>query len=110
MASQFPKMGEFPLVDSIGDPSALPSTGHTTFRPRTGPAGDSESEPAGARGRTAMSGEMNGPRFRPQQTISFPNDPAASETGRGLRILPSVASRNGFWDDRNASQSGQVIG
>jgi hypothetical protein len=105
--SQFPKMGEFPLVDSIGDPSALPS-GHTTFRPRSGPSGDSESEPAGARGRTAMSGEMNGPKFAPQQTISYPNDPAASATGRGLRILPSVASRNAFWDQR-ADGSGQVI-
>lgn len=105
--SQFPKMGEFPLVDSIGDPSALPS-GHTTFRPRMGPSGDSESEPAGPRGRTAMTGERHGPVFRPQETICYPNDPAASATGRGLRILPSVASRNGFWDDR-ASQSGQVI-
>jgi hypothetical protein len=105
--SQFPKMGEFPLVDSIGDPSALPS-GHTTFRPRTGPAGDSESEPAGKRGASQMSGEMNGPKFRPQMTVSWPNDPAASQTGRGLRILPSVASRNGFWDQR-ADESGQVI-
>lgn len=105
--SQFPKMGEFPLVDSIGDPSALPS-GHTTFRPRTGPSSDGESEPAGARGRTAMTGEHHGPVFRPQTTICYPNAPEASATGRGLRILPSVASRNAFWDQR-ADGSGQVI-
>jgi hypothetical protein len=101
--SNFPKMGEHPLVGTLVNTSGDRSA-YTTSRPR--PAqGD-----AIATGGTAIrgvggdaTGEHSGPVFSPQTTISYPNSPEASQTGRGLRTIPSVAAKTGngdFWDNR----------
>lgn len=108
--SNFPKMGEHPLVGTIVNTSGNRSP-YTTSRPKGGPAGDSESEPSAVRpvGRNAT-GENAGPMFAPQTTVVFPNSPEAAKTGRGLVTVPSVASKNGngdFWDKR--AYTGQVI-
>lgn len=108
--SAFPKMGEHPLVGTIVNISGNRSP-YTTNRPKGGPSGDSESEPAAVRpvGRDAT-GEHSGPVFAPQTTIVFPNSPESSQTGRGLVTVPSVASKQGngaFWDKR--AYAGQVI-
>lgn len=108
--SNFPKMGEHALEGSLVNMSGARSP-YTQPVARKGPAGDSESEPSAVRGGMQISGEHCGPTFRPVATVSYPNSPEVSQTGRGLRAIPSVASRTGngdFWNDR-ASQSGQVI-
>lgn len=110
MTSNFPKMGEHPLVGNIVNVSGNRSP-YTTARPKGGPSGDSESEPAAVRGvgRDAT-GEHAGPCFAPQTTVYYPNAPEASQTGRALVTVPSVASKNGngdFWDKR--AYAGQVI-
>ena len=111
VSSNFPKMGEHPLegniVNTSGDRSPYThaegrftggdaiATGGTAIRPVGGNA----------------TGEHSGPCFAPQTTVSFPNSPKASQTGRGLRPIRSVASKTGngdFWDSRT-SQTGQVI-
>jgi hypothetical protein len=106
--TQFPKMGEEPLTNSLVNVSGNRSP-YTTAVARKGPSGDSESEPATHRGQTSMSGTHPGPAFRPQTTISYPNAPEASQTGRGMRTLPSAVGNSPFWD-RRADESGEVIG
>lgn len=109
--SNFPKMGEHPLEGTIVNTSGNRSP-YTYPRAKSGPSGDSETEPSIVRGVGSLAtGEHSGPCFAPQTTISFPNSPESGQTGRGLRTVPSVASRSGnggFWDQRT-SQSGQVI-
>lgn len=105
--SHFPKMGEEPLTNHLVNASGDRSR-YTTPVGRKGPAGDSESEPATRRGATSMNGEHNGPRFAPVATISYPNAPEASATGRGMRTVPSAIGNRDFWD-RRADASGQVI-
>lgn len=110
VSSSFPKMGEHPLVGTIVNTSGNRS-------PYTHPVADPAQGDAIATGGTAIrgvgsdaTGEHSGPCFSPQTTISFPNSPEAGETGRGLRTVPSVASKTGngdFWDRRG--DSGRVI-
>lgn len=104
--SAFPKMGEHPLEGSLVNTSGERSP-YTKTVARKGPAGDSETEGAPVRGHTQIS-EAQGPTFAPQTTIDFPNAPEASQTGRGMRRVPSSVGNRDFWDDR-ASQSGKVI-
>lgn len=105
--STFQKMGENPLtgpgclVNVSGDRSA-----NTIPVARKGPSGDSESEPAGHRGAITMDGEHNGPRFRPVATLPARPDP---KTGRGMRTVASAVGNRDFWNDGQASQSGEVI-
>jgi hypothetical protein len=109
--SSFPKMGEHPLVGTIVNTSGNRS-------PYTHAEGRASSGDAIATGGTAIrgvggdaTGEHSGPVFAPQTTICFQYAPEASQTGRGLRTIPSVASKTGngdFWDNR--ANSGQVIG
>lgn len=110
--SKFPKMGEHPLEGSIINMSGQRSP-YTMPVERKGASGD----PLATGGTSVRgvgpdaTGEHSGPCFTPQTTICFPNSPEASKTGRGMRTIPSVASKTGngdFWNDR-ASQSGQVI-
>lgn len=108
MASQFPKMGEEPLVGTVVNVSGERSP-YTKSVPRKGPAGDSESEPATHRGVGAdATGEHAGPTFRPVTTLYAQNAAAASDTGRGMRTVRSAIGNRDFWDQR-ASQSGEVI-
>jgi hypothetical protein len=106
-SSAFPKMGEAPLtshlVNASGDRS--PYTKNVA-RPAQG---DAE-----AVGGTAIRGvgqmattEMNGPVNRPVTTISYPNSPEMSKTGRGMRVVPSKTGVGDFWDNRY--ETGQVI-
>jgi hypothetical protein len=109
VSSSFAKMGDHPLVGTIVNTSGNRS-------PYTHPEGRYSGGDAVATGGTGVrgvggnaTGEHSGPVFAPQTTISFPNSPEASQTGRGLRAIPSVASRTGngdFWDNR---AQGQVI-
>jgi hypothetical protein len=108
--SSFAKMGEHPLVGTIVNTSGNRS-------PYTHPVADPAQGDAIATGGTAIrgvgrdaTGEHSGPVCSPQTTISYPNSPEAAQTGRGLRTVPSVASRTGngdFWDRR--AFTGQVI-
>lgn len=101
--TSFPKMGEHPLVGTLVNISGDRSP-YTTSRPKAA-SGD-----AIATGGTAIrgvggnaTGEHSGPVFAPQTAISFANSSEASQTGRGLRTIPSVASKSGngdFWDKR----------
>lgn len=107
--TSFPKMGEHPLVGTIVNTSGdrSPYT-QTVAKPSQGDAIATGGTAIRGVGRDAT-GEHSGPCFAPQTTISFPNSPEASQTGRGLRTVPSVASRTGngdFWDSR---AQGQVI-
>lgn len=109
--SSFPKMGEHPLEGNIVNTSGDRS-------PYTHSVGKFSGGDALATGGTAIrgvgsdaTGEHSGPAFAPQSTVVFPNSPEASQTGRGMRAIRSVASKTGngdFWDQRT-SQSGQVI-
>jgi hypothetical protein len=109
--TSFVKMGDHPLEGSIINTSGDRS-------PYTHAVGRYSGGDAIATGGTAIrgvggdaTGEHSGPVFAPQTTISFPNSPEASQTGRALRIMPSVASKTGngaFWDNR-AFDGGQVI-
>lgn len=108
--SSFPKMGENPLVGTIVNVSGNRSP--YTHQVGKFDQGDADAVGGGgARGVGGMAtGEHSGPVFAPQTTISFANSPEASQTGRGLRTVPSVASKTGngdFWDNRY--ESGQVI-
>lgn len=103
----FPKMGEYPTEGNLLNMSGQRSP-YTTPVARKGPSGDGESEPAGARGQIMMDGEHNGPAFRPVTTLYQQNAAAASDIGRGMRVVPSSLGNRDFWDDR-ASQSGQVL-
>lgn len=108
--SAFPKMGEHPLVGTIVNTSGnrSPYT-HDVARPSQGDAIAVGGNAVRGVGSDAT-GEHSGPCFAPQTTISFPNSPEAAQTGRGLRVVPSVASKTGngaFWDNR--AYSGQVI-
>lgn len=105
--SQFPKMGEHPLEGSVVNMSGNRSP-YTMPVERKGPSADGEAEPAGKRGVTMATGERNGPCFRPQATICYPNAPESGSTGRGMRTVPSRTGNQDFWDNR-ASQSGEVI-
>ena len=107
-SSNFPKMGEEPLVGSVVNVSGNRSP-YTMPQARKGPSGD-----ALAMGGTAVrgvghdaTGENAGPCFAPQTTISFPNSPEASQTGRALRTVPSAVGNRDFWDSRY--ESGQVL-
>jgi hypothetical protein len=108
--SFFPKMGDHPLEGTIVNTSGnrSPYT-HPVSRPSQGDAlGTGGTAIRGNGG--IMTGEHSGPCFAPQATVVFPNSPEASQTGRGLRVMPSVASKTGngdFWNDR--SQTGTVI-
>lgn len=111
VSSNFPKMGEHPLEGTIVNTSGNRSP-YTHSVARAG-SGD-----AIATGGTAIrgvgsdaTGEHSGPMFAPQSTIVYNNSSMASDTGRGMRTIRSVASKTGngdFWDSRT-SQSGQVI-
>ena len=107
--SQFPKMGEEPLTASLVNISGQRSP-YTTPIPRKGPAADVlATGGTGHRGVGAdATGENAGPAFRPQTTICFPNAPEASQTGRGMRTLPSAVGNRDFWD-RRSDASGEVI-
>lgn len=97
--SNFPKMGEFALTDSIVNVSGNRSP-YTQVQARSGPSADENPGGTAVRGQMAMNGENPGPRFAPQTTISFPNAPEASQTGRGLRVVPSSIGNRDFWDSR----------
>jgi hypothetical protein len=108
VTSQFEKMGESPLTapGSVVNVSGNRSP-YTMEVPRKGPSGDSESEPASVRGNGGMmSGEHNGPRFSPLTTVFYPNSPEMSQTGRGMRTVPSKGD-NSFWGEQGSNQSGQ---
>lgn len=108
MASQFPKMGEHALEDSLVNVSGDRSP-YTKDVARKGPSGDVLATGGKAnKGQISMSGEHNGPRFAPVTTISYPNAPEASQTGRGMRTVRSAVGNRDFWDSRS-SQSGEVI-
>lgn len=107
-SSNFPKMGEHPLEGNLVNTSGNRSP-YTQVQAKKGPSGD-----ALATGGTAVrgvganaTGEHSGPCFAPQTTIYFPNSPEASQTGRGLRIVPSAVGNRDFWDSRY--ESGSVI-
>lgn len=106
MTTSFPKIGDEPLTSHLVNVSGDRSR-YTMPVPRKGPSGDQMDGPTGHRGATSMSGEHNGPRFRPVTTLYAQNAAAASDTGRGMRTLPS-AMRSPFWDKRNTA-SGAVI-
>ena len=99
-SSSFPKMGENPMVGTLVNVSGDRSS-YTHPRGKGGPSGDSETEPSSVRlvGSTAT-GENAGPRFAPVTTIYYPNTPEASQTGRGLRTVPSAIGNRDFWDSR----------
>ena len=103
--SQFPKMGESPLVGSIVNISGQRSP-YMQARPRNGPSADGEAENPGRR--TGFQIEGNGPQCRPMTTISYPNAPEHAQTGRALRPLPPAVGHSDFWD-RRTEASGQVI-
>jgi hypothetical protein len=108
MATQFPKMGEYPLEGGLVNMSGKRSP-YTMPEARKGPSGDAMDGPTGHRGvGPDATGEHNGPRFRPVTTIAFPNSEAASATGRGMRTLPSSLGNRDFWDSRTDG-SGEVI-
>ena len=104
--SNFVKMGEEPLTNSLVNVSGDRSP-YTTMRPRgvseggTPLAGGTAVRGVGA----DATGEHSGPCFSPVTTISFPNSPEASETGRGLRVMPSKVGNQDFWDKRYATGS-----
>lgn len=104
--SHFEKMGQNPLVGTVVNTSGNRSP-YTQLRPKKGPSGDSESEPASVRGRT-MIHEAHGPTFRPVTTISYPNAPEHAATGRGMRTVPSSLGNRDFWSARSV-QGGEVI-
>lgn len=107
--SQFPKMGEHEIEGSLTNMSGRPSP-YTTPRPKGGPSGDGESEPSNHRGvGSTATGERNGPTFRPVTTLYKQNAAEASATQRAMRTVPSSLGNRDFWNDRAASQSGQVI-
>jgi hypothetical protein len=110
-SSNFPKMGDMPLVGSIVNVSGDRSP---YTHPKARDAGSISADDGGGvrqavRPVGAMAtGENAGPVFAPQTTIAFPNSPEASQTGRGLRTVKSAIGNRDFWDSRT-SQSGQVI-
>lgn len=107
VSSNFPKMGEHPLEGSIVNTSGNRSP-YTHPRPEYAPTGGQDAASAGGRGVGPMAtGENAGPRFAPVTTISYPNSPEASETGRALRTVRSAIGNRDFWDKRYAS--GEVI-
>lgn len=107
MASQFPKMGEHPLEGNVVNMSGARSA-NTTPVARKGPSADVLATGGKAnKGQASMDGYHPGPAFAPQTRISFPNDPAASQTGRGMRTLPPAG--NPFWDARSSDNGGEVI-
>lgn len=97
--SNFPKMGENPMVGTLVNVSGnrSPYT-HPVARPSQGDA--LATGGTAIRGASSMSGEHNGPRFAPVTTICFPNSPEASQTGRGLRTVKSAIGNRDFWDRR----------
>lgn len=108
--SNFPKVGEHPLEGTIVNTSGNRSP-YTHAEGRfTG--GDAMGGGMAVRGvGSDATGEHSGPAFAPQSTVVYNNSPEASQTGRGMRAIRSVASRSGnggFWDQRS-SQTGQVI-
>ena len=107
-SSNFPKMGEHPLegtiVNTSGDRSAYTQS---VARPTQGDA--LATGGTAIRGASSMSGEHNGPRFAPVTTISYPNSPEASQTGRGLRPVPSSVGNRDFWQSRQENYGGEVI-
>jgi hypothetical protein len=107
MSAQFPTMGEYPLEGGLVNMSGERSA-YTTPEARKGPSADAMDGPTGHKGAISMSGEHNGPRFRPMTTICYPNTPEAGATGRGMRTLPSSVGNRDFWD-RRADGSGEVI-
>jgi HNH endonuclease len=97
--SSFVKMGEEPLTSHLVNASA--NRGNTMPVARKGPSSDSEPGTMAVRGTGRMtSGEVNGPSFSPVTRISFPNSPEMSQTGRGLRTVPSKAGVSDFWQQR----------
>lgn len=109
VSEQFPAMGEMPLVGSVVNISGNRSP-YTQVVPRKGAASDRDPSAGTAthRGRS-MIHEAHGPTFRPMTTVFYPNAPERSGTGRGMRTVPSAVGNRDFWNDRAASQSGQVI-
>lgn len=109
MTSQFPKMGDMPLVGNVVNVSGRGSR-YTQTVPRKGPANDKDPSigTAAHRGQT-MIHEAHGPTFRPMTTIDYPNAPERKGTGRGMRTVPSSVGNRDFWTDRSVSQSGKVI-
>lgn len=108
MSTSFPAMGEHPLEGNIVNMSGQRSR-NTIPVARKGPSGDGQNlGPTAHRGQIMMSGEHNGPTFRPVTTLYQQNAAAASDTGRGMRTVPSSLGNRDFWD-RRASQSGKVI-
>lgn len=106
--SQFPKMGEEPLTNSLVNVSGNRSP-YTKTVARKGPSGDVLATGGKAnRGATEIH-EAHGPTFRPQTTICYPNAPEHAATGRGMRTVASAVGNRDFWDQR-ADGSGQVIG
>lgn len=103
--SNFPKMGEEPLVGNVVNVSGNRSP-YTMPVARKGPSSDSEPGDMAVRGVGAMaSGEHNGPTFAPLKTVFYPNSPEFKNTGRGMRRVPSKGDTS-FWSDEAVSQSG----
>lgn len=106
MTTNFPSMGEHPLEGNIVNISGRESR-NTILAPRHAPSGDGQNAGGTAhRGAISMNGEHNGPRFRPVATLYKQNAAAASDTGRGMRTVPSSLGNRDFWASR---QAGRVI-
>lgn len=109
MSTNFPAMGEFPLTEGLVNVSGDRSR-NTIPVARKGPSGDVLATGGTAhRGQISMDGEHNGPTFRPVTTLYAQNAAAASDTGRGMRTVPSAMGNRDFWDKRNCNPDGQVI-
>jgi hypothetical protein len=105
--TNFPKMGEEPMTTSLVNVSGDRSP-YTTMRPKGNASGGPLAGGTAARGvGPDATGEHSGPCFTPMTTISYPNAPEASQTGRGLRVMPSRVGNQDFWDSRYSS--GQII-
>jgi hypothetical protein len=74
--------------------SGAPS-GNTTFVPKKGSAGGA-GDPATATVRPHVL-ERNGFKGAPQMTMSYPQAPEASQTGRNVRLVPSALGNRDFY-------------
>lgn len=104
--SAFPKMGEEPLTHNLVNASGNRGNTIPVARPAQGDAIATGGTAVRGVGPDA-SGERDGARLV-ISTILYPNSSEMSQTGRGMRVVPSKAGVSDFWNDR-ASQSGQVI-
>lgn len=95
--THFEKMGESAIEGSLTNMSGKRSP-YTIPKAKHAPSGDAMDGPTAKRGRGKdATGESNGPKFAPQTTICYPNDPVHNATGRGMR---KVSPGSNFWSAR----------